>query len=124
MDYGSGFYRVLIRYGFMEEVNVPAELAKLKGCGPACKMMDTSFFLARQTLIASARPGMGLGAKAVRLDVAQCGKRDGVFQAADQPRRRTRQPGRNLNRTPPRGLRQPWKRSSVGSRPLRRSPPR
>jgi KUP system potassium uptake protein len=60
MDYGSGFYRVLIRYGFMEEVNVPAELAKLKGCGPACKMMDTSFFLARQTLIASARPGMAL----------------------------------------------------------------
>jgi KUP system potassium uptake protein len=60
MDYGSGFYRVLIRYGFMEEVNVPAELGKLEGCGPACKMMDTSFFLARQTLIASARPGMAL----------------------------------------------------------------
>jgi len=60
MDYGSGFYRVLIRYGFMEEVNVPAELAKLEGCGPTCKMMDTSFFLARQTLIASARPGMAI----------------------------------------------------------------
>jgi KUP system potassium uptake protein len=60
MDYGSGFYRVLIRYGFMEEVNVPAELSKLEGCGPACKMMDTSFFLARQTLIASARPGMAI----------------------------------------------------------------
>jgi len=60
MDYGSGFYRVVIRYGFMEEVNVPAELSKLEGCGPACKMMDTSFFLARQTLIASARPGMAL----------------------------------------------------------------
>jgi KUP system potassium uptake protein len=60
MDYGSGFYRVLVRYGFMEEVNVPAELSKLEGCGPVCKMMDTSFFLARQTLIASARPGMAL----------------------------------------------------------------
>ena len=60
MDYGSGFYRVVIRYGFMEEVNVPAELSKLEGCGPACKMMDTSFFLARQTLIASARPGMAI----------------------------------------------------------------
>jgi KUP system potassium uptake protein len=60
MDYGSGFYRVLVRYGFMEEVNVPAELSKLEGCGPTCKMMDTSFFLARQTLIASARPGMAL----------------------------------------------------------------
>ena len=60
VDYGSGFYRVLIRYGFMEEVNGPAELAKLAGCGPTCKMMDTSFFLARQTLIASARPGMAI----------------------------------------------------------------
>ena len=59
-DYTAGFYRVIIHYGFMEDVNVPAELAKLEGCGPACKMMDTSFFLARQTLIASSRPGMAV----------------------------------------------------------------
>ena len=59
-DYTAGFYRVIIHYGFMEDVNVPAELAKLEGCGPACKMMDTSFFLARQTLIASSRPGMAI----------------------------------------------------------------
>jgi len=59
-DYGAGFFRVVLRYGFMEEINVPAELAKIEACGPACKMMDTSFFLARQTLIASARPGMAI----------------------------------------------------------------
>ena len=59
-DYTAGFYRVIIHYGFMEEVNVPAVLSQLEGCGPACKMMDTSFFLARQTLIASARPGMAI----------------------------------------------------------------
>ena len=59
-DYGSGFFRVLLRYGFMEEVDVPAALAQLKGIGPQCKMMDTSFFLARQTLLASARPGMAI----------------------------------------------------------------
>ena len=29
--------RVIIRYGFMEEVNVPAELAKLEGCGPPAR---------------------------------------------------------------------------------------
>ena len=57
-DYNSGFYRVVLRYGFMEEINVPEALGKLEGCGPKCKMMDTSFFLARQTLIASSRPGM------------------------------------------------------------------
>jgi KUP system potassium uptake protein len=59
-DYGSGFYRLLIRYGFMEEINIPAALAKLKGIGDPCKMMDTSFFLARQTLLASSRPGMAI----------------------------------------------------------------
>ena len=59
-DYGSGFFRVILRYGFMEEVDVPGALAQLKGCGPQCKMMDTSFFLARQTLLASSRPGMAI----------------------------------------------------------------
>ncbi|GAA4739555.1 potassium transporter Kup [Sphingomonas daechungensis] len=60
VDYTAGFYRVILNYGFMEEVNVPAALTKLRGTGPACKMMDTSFFLARQTLIASSRPGMAI----------------------------------------------------------------
>jgi KUP system potassium uptake protein len=60
-DMGSGFYRLIIRYGFMQETDVPAALRKVENCGPAFKMMDTSFFLARQTLIASpARPGMAL----------------------------------------------------------------
>jgi KUP system potassium uptake protein len=59
-DYGSGFFRVVLRYGFMEEIDVPAALAQLKGVGPQCKMMDTSFFLARQTLLASSRPGMAI----------------------------------------------------------------
>jgi KUP system potassium uptake protein len=59
-DYGSGFFRVLLRYGFMEEIDVPAALAQLKGAGPQFKMMDTSFFLARQTLLPSSRPGMAI----------------------------------------------------------------
>jgi len=60
-DYGAGFYRVVLRYGFMDELNVPSALSDLKACGPQCRMMDTSFFLARQTLIASAkRPGMAI----------------------------------------------------------------
>ena len=59
-DYSAGFFRVVLRYGFMEEINVPAALADIKGIGPQCKMMDTSFFLARQTLLISARPGMAV----------------------------------------------------------------
>ena len=59
-DYGAGFFRVILRHGFMEEVNVPQALGELEGCGPVCKMMDTSFFLARQTLLPSSRPGMAI----------------------------------------------------------------
>ena len=59
-NYGAGFYRVVLRFGFMEEINVPAALAQVGEIGPQCKMMDTSFFLARQTLLASSRPGMAI----------------------------------------------------------------
>jgi KUP system potassium uptake protein len=59
-NYGSGFYRVILRYGFMEEIDVPTALAQLKEIGTQCRMMDTSFFLARQTLLASSRPGMAI----------------------------------------------------------------
>lgn len=60
IDLDRGFYRVIIRYGFMQEINVPAALARLNDCGGIFKMMDTSFFLARQTLLPSARPGMAV----------------------------------------------------------------
>jgi len=59
-EYGAGFFRIVLRYGFMEEIDVPTALAQVTKCGPQFKMMDTSFFLARQTLIASARPGMAI----------------------------------------------------------------
>jgi KUP system potassium uptake protein len=59
-DLGNGFFRLVIRYGFMQEMDVPAALQRLEGCGGLFKMMDTSFFLARQTLIASSKPGMAL----------------------------------------------------------------
>ena len=57
---GEGFYRVLLRYGFMDEIDVPQDLGRLGNCGPSFSMMTTSFFLGRQKLIASKRPGMAL----------------------------------------------------------------
>jgi KUP system potassium uptake protein len=55
-DYGQGFERVIVHHGFMDEVDVPAELERLS---PACDAMKTSYFLSRQTLLTSgARPGM------------------------------------------------------------------
>jgi KUP system potassium uptake protein len=59
-DLGSNFYRIFIRYGFMQEIDIPAVLKKIENCGPKLKMMETSFFLSRQTLLASDRPGMAL----------------------------------------------------------------
>lgn len=59
-DLGSGFHRVILRYGFMEEPDVPANLRGFNGCGAEFRMMDTSFFLSRQTLLASDRPGMAI----------------------------------------------------------------
>ncbi|WP_436977212.1 potassium transporter Kup [Sphingomonas tagetis] len=61
-DLGQGFHRMLMFYGFMQEADVPAALKEAGACGTACggtfNMMDTSFFLSRQTLLASDRPGM------------------------------------------------------------------
>ena len=60
VDLGSNFYRIIIRYGFMQQIDIPAILKKVENCGPKLKMMETSFFLSRQTLLASDRPGMAL----------------------------------------------------------------
>ena len=57
---GESFYRLILRYGFMEEIDVPRMLAGITVCGEPFRVMDTSFFLGRQTLIASARPGMAI----------------------------------------------------------------
>jgi KUP system potassium uptake protein len=60
-DLGSGFFRLVIRFGFMQESDVPATLQCVESCGPQFKMMDTSFFLARQTLLTTGtRPGMAM----------------------------------------------------------------
>lgn len=58
LDLGEHFYRMILRYGFMQQPDVPATLKLVENCGPEIRMMDTSFFLARQTLLPSARPGM------------------------------------------------------------------
>ena len=57
-DLGEGFHRVTLHYGFMEEVDVPGALRAIKTCGGFYDPMKTSFFLSRQTLLVTARPGM------------------------------------------------------------------
>ena len=59
-DLGRGFFRMVLYYGFMQEPDVPAALKRIHDCGQSFKMMETSFFLARQTLLPSSRPGMAI----------------------------------------------------------------
>ena len=54
------FYRVILHFGFMDEVDVPAALTAARFGDQPLKPVDTSFFLGRQTLIASDRPGMAI----------------------------------------------------------------
>jgi KUP system potassium uptake protein len=55
----KGFYRVILHYGFMDEIDVPADLVRIDSCGARFDMMSTSFFLGRQKLLASKeQPGM------------------------------------------------------------------
>ena len=60
IEVGHGFYRVILHYGFVEEVDVPAALARIETCGAPFDMLRTSFFLGRLKLIPTARPGMAL----------------------------------------------------------------
>jgi KUP system potassium uptake protein len=45
------FYRVIVQYGFKDEPDIPAALALCADAGLHLEMLDTSFFLGRETLI-------------------------------------------------------------------------
>lgn len=64
-DLGVGFYRVLVHYGFMDDPDVPAALALAAEQGLSYNLMDTSFFLSRETIIPKVGPGMALWREAV-----------------------------------------------------------
>jgi KUP system potassium uptake protein len=60
-DMGSGMYLVRAIYGFKETPDVIKIMQLIgKEFGVECDLMDTSFFLARDTVIPSAIPGMAL----------------------------------------------------------------
>ena len=60
-DLGCAFWRMEAYYGFAEDPDVPELLLAQTGeDGIECDMMETSFFVSRETLIASVAPGMAL----------------------------------------------------------------
>jgi len=54
------FYRVIVRYGFKDQPDVPTALEQGKTMGLEFKMMETSFFLSRQTLVPKLGKDMAL----------------------------------------------------------------
>jgi len=56
----DGFFRVVAHYGFMEDPNIPELLASCKECGLDVPPQQTTYFLSRETIIPTSRPGMVL----------------------------------------------------------------
>ncbi len=55
-DLGEGIHRVKARYGYMEDIDVPALLGQATERGLVVPEMDTTYFLGRETLIVTRRP--------------------------------------------------------------------
>ncbi len=54
------FYLVTVRYGFSEDPSIPQALVSVAQCGFPFDMMDTTFFLSRESIVSGDRPGMML----------------------------------------------------------------
>ena len=58
-DYINDFWRVLVRFGFMETPDVPQALMRsCDECDLTFDPMDTTYFASRETILASAHRGM------------------------------------------------------------------
>jgi KUP system potassium uptake protein len=57
---GHGVYDVIVRYGFMEDPNVPEALQRAASDGLDLDEDDVTYFLGRETLIVTKTPGMAL----------------------------------------------------------------
>ncbi|MES3025739.1 MAG: potassium transporter Kup [Pseudomonadota bacterium] len=58
VDLGHECFQVNVHYGFKDEPNIPHALALCEAHGLVFEMMETSFFIARQTVIST--PGEGM----------------------------------------------------------------
>ncbi len=57
---GNNFYRLIMRFGFKDEPDIPATLMMCDTYALDFNMMETSFFLSRETVIPTVAPGMAL----------------------------------------------------------------
>ena len=54
----EGFWRVQIHFGFMEKPDVPAALDRIKQPGPRFDPMRTTYFIGRETILATRKLGL------------------------------------------------------------------
>jgi KUP system potassium uptake protein len=57
---GHEFFRLALRFGFAEDPDIPAALQSCAAKGIGFDMMDTTFFVSRESIVATDRPGMPL----------------------------------------------------------------
>ena len=55
---GHEFFRLTLRFGFAEDPEIPAALQSCSAKGIGFDMMDTTFFISRESIVATDRPGM------------------------------------------------------------------
>jgi KUP system potassium uptake protein len=58
--FGEGVYNVRIRYGFMQDPNVPESLSRARELGLEFDASDVTYFLGRETIVVTKRPGMAM----------------------------------------------------------------
>jgi len=59
-DLGEDFWQVVLTFGFMDRPDVPATLGAIVTKGFGFDPLDATYFLGKETIIASARPGMAM----------------------------------------------------------------
>jgi KUP system potassium uptake protein len=64
-DLDGNFHSIIVRYGFMEQPDIPRALEECRARRPHFSMMETSFFVGRVTIVAEKRSHMS----AIRLRV-------------------------------------------------------
>ena len=57
---GHDFHKLILRYGFAEDPDVPDMLGRCEKAGLTFDMMDTTFFLSRESIVPTDRQGMPL----------------------------------------------------------------
>ncbi|HJT97564.1 MAG TPA: potassium transporter Kup [Rhodanobacteraceae bacterium] len=57
---GQNFYTIALRFGFAEDADVPGVLENLQLCGEGFDSMRTTYFLSRESIVATDRAGMAL----------------------------------------------------------------